>query len=571
MSILKNPFLIAAVEKIALRAEYRDTSPNIYIDNGQISKLNSDDNQIIYGRRGTGKTHLLQAYQSNPKRKTLPVYMDLRKTLDAPVKQESQPEVASIVSLKCFQQIVTILAETYQLYLDKLIRSDEYSIEGTPDVIIDLIARLVDLAKGEWQMAELIEHSDSFAMERSNTDVEGYNGKVIASKSPTLELGISNTSTSQQKENLNTASKLKGELRLPFSKIISTLEEINRNLSLTRTVLLLDEWSTLPLDIQPYLAEWLKRSFMASPKFTLKLACIRYQSNFSFNSQSSKVGFEVGGDIFVGVDLDDILVFDKNKSAVTYFFARLLYNHLTDAHSILADPEGNQSRFTNDIFSERRAFEELIKASEGIPRDFLYIFTSSFRKSQEHPTWKSIGVPAIVDSAKDFFHRDKLRDAKPELQEIMETLVREVIKHRKVKAFLVPQRLSSSITLQELMTARLLHRWHVGYAAKSGEVGERYDIYAIDYGAYVDLRETSIGRELEESMFEDQYDVGDVPPTIDKRAVRHIVLDEQLLEKFDQILEGSIECPKCSTRFSAKQRSFIIKRLCPNCFEHVSI
>lgn len=571
MSILKDLSLITAVEKIALRAEYRDTSPNIYIDTGQISKLNSDDNQIIYGRRGTGKTHLLQAYQLNPKHKVLPIYLDLRKSLDASVRHETQPEVASTISLKCFQQIVLLLAEAYQIYLEKLIKSDVYSAERAPDEILEMLARLVDLSKGEWQMAELVEHSDAYAMERSDTTIDGFTGRVVISKVPTAEVGVSNSSTNQNKENLSSMSKLKGELRLPFAKIISVLEEINRGLSLARTVLLLDEWSSLPLDIQPYLAEWIKRSFMASPRYVLKLACIRYQSNFNFNSQSSKVGFEVGGDIFVGVDLDDILVFDKNKSAVTHFFARLLYNHLTDAHSILANPELNQSRFINDIFSERRAFEELIKASEGIPRDFLYIFTSSFRKSQEHPSWKSVGVPAIVDSAKDFFHRDKLRDAKQELQEIMEGLVREVIKHRKVKAFLVPQKLSSSITLQELMTARLLHRWHVGYAAKSGEIGERYDIYAIDYGAYVDLRETNIGRELEESMFEDQYDTADVPPTIDKRAVRHIVLDEQLLAKFDQILEGSIECPKCHTRFSAKQKSFIIKRLCPNCFEHVPI
>jgi energy-coupling factor transporter ATP-binding protein EcfA2 len=571
MSILDNQLMIRAVEKIALRAEYRDTHNNIYIDTGQLSKLTGDDNQIIYGRRGTGKTHLLQAYQGIVKPGVLSVYIDLRKTQDAPLRPTGDPEIVSLTSLKCFQQIILLLTESYQDYLDGLIKSSEYTARRTPDEILELLARLVDLSKGEWYPTELLEHSDEKSHEVTDSSSNGINVKTVLSKTPSLELGFSNTDTTQSKGSSATNIKVKGELRLPFTKIISTLEEINDSLSLNRTVLLLDEWSSLALDLQPYLAEWIKRSFMSSPNFTIKVACIRYRSNFSFNSQATKIGFEVGGDIFVGVDLDDILVFDKNKSTVSYFFARLLYNHLTEAHSILANPEDSQSRFVNDIFSERRAFEELIKASEGIPRDFLYIFTSSFRKAQEHPQWKSVGVPAIVDAAKDFYHRDKMTEAKPELQEIMEILVREVIKHRKVKAFLVPQRLSGSITLQELMTARLLHRWHIGYAAKSGEVGERFDIYAIDYGAYVDLRETSIGRELNESMFEDDYDYADVPPTIDKRAVRHIVLDEQLLEKFDQILEGAIECPNCHTKFSAKQKSYVIKGLCPNCFEHVPI
>ncbi|QPK88848.1 hypothetical protein IEN91_20035 [Bacillus velezensis] len=573
MSIIENPLFVTAVEGIALRAEFRDQSSNVYIDTGQLSKIKGTDNQIVYGRRGTGKTHLLQAFQSDAKENTLAVFIDLRKTQDAPVSFHGNPEVASTAALKSFQKIISLLGDQYLKYLEELIKSNNYSAEGTPDEVVELVSTLIDYSKGDWHISELVEYSDTRLNEIINTDTNSGNVTLSLGKSPSLGLGLTNEQTGQVKENITQGSKVKGELRISFSKIISTLEEINKLLSLEKTILLLDEWSFISLDLQPYLAEWLKRSFMSSPKFCLKIACIRYQSNFSFNSASSRIGFELNGDIFVGVDLDDILVFDKNKFSVIYFFTKLLFNHLEKAHKILIDPSVNSTRFVNDIFSEKRAFEELIKASEGIPRDFLHMFLSSYRKVQEHPSWSSIGVPAVVDAAKDFYHRDKLMDVPQEHQEIMESLVNEVIKHRKVKAFLVTQRLSNSIALQELMTARLLHRWHIGYAAKKSNVGERYDIYAIDYGAYVDLRETNIGRELDESMFEDedQYSNQEVPPTVDKRAVRHIVLEEEQLEKYNLILEGAIECPnpQCHTKFSPKQKSYIIKGLCPNCFEPV--
>ncbi|MEJ8551095.1 hypothetical protein [Bacillus velezensis] len=156
MSIIENPLFVTAVEGIALRAEFRDQSSNVYIDTGQLSKIKGTDNQIVYGRRGTGKTHLLQAFQSDAKENTLAVFIDLRKTQDAPVSFHGNPEVASTAALKSFQKIISLLGDQYLKYLEELIKSDNYSAEGTPDEVVELVSTLIDYSKGDWHISELV-------------------------------------------------------------------------------------------------------------------------------------------------------------------------------------------------------------------------------------------------------------------------------------------------------------------------------------------------------------------------------------------------------------------------------
>jgi hypothetical protein len=66
-----------------------------------------------------------------------------------------------------------------------------------------------------------------------------------------------------------------------------------------------------------------------------------------------------------------------------------------------------------------------------------------------------------------------------------------------------------------------------GYADKDNP-GVRYNIYAIDYGAYVDLIGTSKEPELDLQKSREGVDI--VVPFDDKRSIRRIVLDASILE-----------------------------------------
>ena len=64
-----------------------------------------------------------------------------------------------------------------------------------------------------------------------------------------------------------------------------------------------------------------------------------------------------------------------------------------------------------------------------------------------------------------------------------------MIREKRARGFLVNQRSAAAPLLLAMFDARVLHVVRKGYSAQD-EPGERYDVYVIDYGAYVDLIRT---------------------------------------------------------------------------------
>ena len=102
-----------------IRAEYIDDDNYLELYAGQemIQSINNIKNQVIYGRRGTGKTHLLRAYQellveefNNDKR--FPIYIDLRNFL--PLMSENNTntvEFSILIFSQIIEEIITNLVE----------------------------------------------------------------------------------------------------------------------------------------------------------------------------------------------------------------------------------------------------------------------------------------------------------------------------------------------------------------------------------------------------------------------------------------------------------------------------
>ncbi|MGB7199582.1 MAG: hypothetical protein WBG23_14830, partial [Acidobacteriaceae bacterium] len=82
----------------------------------------------------------------------------------------------------------------------------------------------------------------------------------------------------------------------------------------------------------------------------------------------------------------------------------------------------------------------------------------------------------------------------------------------------------------QLFDLRVLHLVQRGYADKE-KPGVRYNIYALDYGTYVDLMNTSRKPEMgfEETQASDEKEY--VVPFDDKRSIRRIILTESILEQ----------------------------------------
>ena len=91
---------------------------------------------------------------------------------------------------------------------------------------------------------------------------------------------------------------------------------------------MLDEWSTIPLDLQPYLADLIRRAVFPVTGITVKIAAIEQRSNFKIGPHGDYTGIEIGADASADVDLDDYMVFDNQCwTAALEFFQELLFKH----------------------------------------------------------------------------------------------------------------------------------------------------------------------------------------------------------------------------------------------------
>ena len=126
----------------------------------------------------------------------------------------------------------------------------------------------------------------------------------------------------------------------------------------------------------------MKRGLLPIQAVTLKIASLEYRSQFSLISDRSLVGFELGADISIALDLDDYFVFDRNPDEIIKAYANILFNHmkieLPDNYLQGVYGVASGDDLATRLFTERATFTELARAAEGVIRDLMYIFNHAF-------------------------------------------------------------------------------------------------------------------------------------------------------------------------------------------------
>ncbi len=159
--------------------------------------------------------------------------------------------------------------------------------------------------------------------------------------------------------------------RVHFGKVGQALQRLLDALSDRRIWLLLDEWSAVPAELQPYLADLLRRSLFPLRGVTVKIAAIEQRTNLRLiSTKGDYVGIELGADAAANVNLDDYMVFENDPERATRFFQELLFKHFV---SVIGPDTGLDIRTANRLigvaFTQKNTFEEFVRAAEGVPRD----------------------------------------------------------------------------------------------------------------------------------------------------------------------------------------------------------
>jgi hypothetical protein len=514
-----------ALNLVPRRADQRqaDELRDTFVDSGISVALEGVDHQVLYGRKGTGKTHALRFLETEIRaRGDIVFYADLR-TIGSPEGLFAEEVVPS--TERAARLLVDLLTQLHDALTEAAVEDDELITDGSFLDRLDALADSISTVRvvGDVQVEQQDEHTKA--------EEQHAGASLTAGMQPGLSLEGSDSTSAGERRATREMRHGVERISLNFTDVARALRELADVMRIKRVWSFLDEWSSVPIDVQPYLAEFLLRCVLPLQRFTVKIGAIEQQSRFRVEQDGRTIGFELGADVMANLDLDEFMVFEQNEERAREFFRGLLFKHLTRGvgeHEKVPDL-ARESDLIRVGFTERRAFDELVRAAEGVPRDAINIAAKAAIQARDG----KISVPDIRRAARAWFQNDKEANlaSRSEALSLLNWVIDKVIREKRARAFLVKQRSAKAPLVMALFDARVLHLARKGYSGQD-EPGERYDVYNIDYGAYVDLINTK--NEPQGALpldGDDGHDAGyvDVPPQ-DLRAIRRAILD---LDQFE--------------------------------------
>jgi hypothetical protein len=511
-----------ALLQIVKRAEMSEHGVLVdtFVDTGMLQALlTSRDHQVINGRRGTGKTHAL-------------LYLFEKKRVSG--------EICSYIDLRTVGSSVGV-------YTDNTLSISERATRLLRDVLATLHSQLLEIAienSDQLDLSQMGHFLDAFYDAATQTQVLGTTttevtagltssdehgvsaGASAGNASSTINVSfsekIAQVATTQQKQQYS------GQIvhRVRFGAIGQALAAITKSIAPKRVWILLDEWSAVPLELQPYLADLIRRCILPVTGISVKIAAIELRSRFRIPGENGEyTGIEVGADVTADLNLDDFMVFEHSETKSVDFFQKLIFNHFKAIQSdaSVGTNIATAEEFTRSAFTQRPVLEEIVRAAEGVPRDAINVLAICAQKAGSSP----ISVQHARAAAKSWYSRDKESavSANVTAMALLRWIVDEVIAHRKARAFLIESGTRNAL-IDSLFDSRVLHLLKRNISAHD-QPGVRYDAYKIDFGCYVDLLSTA--REPQGLLPLDEIDdleekFAAIPPD-DYRAIRRAILD----------------------------------------------
>jgi hypothetical protein len=509
-----------ALNLVTKRAEKQE-APELhetFVDSGIVDVLSGIDHQVLFGRRGTGKTHAFGFLATEViSHGDVALSVDLR-TIGSTdgifgVDDASSPERAS-------RLLVDLLGAFHDNLLnavleDSVLVEDEAFVQKADLLLASITSVRV---RGE---VEATESQQASSQAQQGGTMEGALGQT-----PSIKVSVNSGSTDSRSNVTSSTRRGRETVTLNFNDVARALRELADTLSSKRIWLLLDEWSSVPIELQPYLSEFLLRCVLPLQRFTVKIAAIEQQSTFRATIGGRVTGFQLGADVGAPVTMDDYLVYEGHEERAREFFSTLFTRHLNSVRDSTGQPIiqfEDSAEMIRTGFADTRGFDELVRAAEGVPRDAIYIAGSAASAAADG----HITVAVVRAAARDWYQRDKSNAlaSKEQSENLLSWIVQKVIREKRARAFLVNQSDAKDPLLIALFDARVLHIVRRGYSAQD-EPGVRYDVWSLDYGAYVDLLSTKyapLGL-LAVGTDDAQYADVDVPEQ-DLRAIRRAILN----------------------------------------------
>lgn len=428
-----------------------------YIDtDGHLERLSSYQQQVIFGRRGSGKSCLLVHYKNEigKDKKILSIYVS---TDD--IKRLRYPDVLIRLLLQIMESLPSSKQNWRKLFFRETLVQKH---------IKDLRKLLNQAEKRQVKQEEKKETKYS-----ANGSFKGLGGKADRSD-------IYGILSEFEENKLDTLERYLTDYK-------SAIEKELENSKYTACFILLDDYYLIKKDRQPDVLDYLHR-LVRGTDYYLKVATIRHRTNL-IRHEGQTIGVELDQDV-EEINLDRTL---EDLASPSEYLGRILNSMSDDVKLINA----------KEVLFNHNAFEKLVIASGGVPRDFLTIFVNSIDNAVAAGKLEHLTPTNIWKAGSSFSYRSKLKALRDDvnaeslaLESVFRDIMRFCIQEKKRTCFLISQDEAQRFSIfhemiLQLMDFKLIHVIEPDTSAASGRKG-RFEAYTLDFSLFMEPRKRGI-------------------------------------------------------------------------------
>ena len=389
----------------------------ICANKNKFSTLLQRNNQVVFGRRGTGKTTLFKAfthYVNNVYEDEELNYACWYTRLDEciPTGIEINVNNHDNIVFFCIKKFLKKFVAFLYSECEKIeYRSSfDHRILGE---IQDHIVELADIIDNGSKSTESITESEN----RSNNQETNATSEINLAASKfekksikdwlTINIGKNKT---KKKEIVSTQEK-KYVYRIDIDDIRERIEILLSKMGYDVLYICIDEFTQIdrdiPFTIQPAVAQLIKQLLFNSETIVVKVASVWNEARMQ-NRQvnGNREGLELGHDIFKSEDLDLDIMFKYDNEKAYDFFKEYLVNTVTlhSDETINEKERDSLGDYIIELLFTQGSFKHLICGSQGIPRVFGMLLLKCLSRLSRDKT--KISVEIVFDSIISHYNSD---------------------------------------------------------------------------------------------------------------------------------------------------------------------
>lgn len=432
----------------------------IYVDVGDnLARLGAAQHQVIFGRRGSGKSCLLVEYLAGaPRDAVTPIYI-----LADEFKRLAYPDIL----IRLLVEILDAMSRSRPWYR-RLLRPRSLARKSAKE-----LRELLDAAVEA-------DVSEGRELRTSGEASAAIATRAVASAKVAGTTQKASTKTARFRE--RKIDTLERHLRDYKDAIVATAKEWRS----ARGCVLVDDFYLIARESQPDVVDYLHRLLRDTDVY-LKVATIRHRTTLLKNRPQT-IGIELAQDV-EEITLDRTL---EDLEQTQEFLGTMLASM------------GQRAGIGNirDLFNPE-ALQALTLASGGVPRDFLTVFVHAVELVQAERKTRWITPRDVYKGAGRLAYQNKLRHLREDangdaggLERVLVDLMRFCLKEKRKTGFLISQEEAQRNSreheiIQQLMDFKLIHVVEPDTSAASGRPG-RYEAYTLDFSLFMEPRRRNI-------------------------------------------------------------------------------